>query len=73
MASRRLDIKCICEKESRSNKAVRLFVSAGRNQSGPWDKLQNQIYLGDDAFVDDMQRKISPNQSLDDIPSSQKR
>jgi REP element-mobilizing transposase RayT/AraC-like DNA-binding protein len=60
-------------KKGEAIKQYRLFVSEGRNQPGPWDKLQNQIYLGDDAFVDDMQCKISPNQSLDDIPSSHKR
>lgn len=51
----------------------RTFVSAGRNQSKPWEELKNQIYLGDDAFVDEMQSKISPETNLSEIPSSQKR
>ena len=60
-------------KNAEAIKQYRLFVSNGRNEPGPWDQLQNQIYLGDDAFVDDVQCTISPDQSLDDIPSSQKR
>ena len=54
-------------------KQYRAFVSAGRNQSKPWEELKNQIFLGDDAFVDEMQSKISPETNLSEIPSSQKR
>ncbi|MFW2440137.1 MAG: REP-associated tyrosine transposase [Arenicellales bacterium] len=60
------------KKRAEAIKQYRLFVSEGRNQPAPWDELQNQIFLGNDAFVDEMQCKISVNQSLDDIPSSQK-
>ena len=51
----------------------RNFVSEGKNQPKPWYELKNQIYLGDDKFVDDMQCKISPDTNLSEIPSSQKR
>ncbi len=51
----------------------RNFVSEGKNQPKPWYELKNQIYLGDDEFVGDMQCKISPNTNLSEIPSSQKR
>ena len=51
----------------------RTFVSEGRNQPKPWQDLKNQIYLGDDNFVDEMQSKISPDTDLSEIPSSQKR
>jgi len=54
-------------------KRYREFVLEGRNQPAPWEALQNQIYLGDDNFVDEMQCKISPETSLSEIPSSQKR
>lgn len=54
-------------------KLYRAFVSEGRNQPKPWEELKNQIYLGDASFVDDMQCKISPETSLSEIPSSQKR
>ena len=58
------------------NKAVekyRTFVSDGKNQPSPWEQLKNQIYLGDDVFVDEMQCRVAEDVSLDEIPSSQKR
>lgn len=48
------------------------FVQQGKGQPSPWQKLKNQIYLGDDEFVDDMQSKLNPEQSLKDIPKKQK-
>lgn len=53
-------------------KRYREFVQAGANQPSPWEQLRNQIYLGNDKFVDDMQRKIGPEQSLKDIPKKHK-
>jgi len=35
--------------------------------------LKNQIYLGNDQFVEETQRKISPEASLQDVPAIQKR
>ena len=49
--------------------AYRRFVSEGRNQPSPWRDLRQQVYLGDDAFVEDMQAKIKADASLDEIPS----
>ena len=54
-------------------KRYREFVSEGRNQPKPWDQLRNQIYLGNDEFVDEMQCRISKETNLSEIPSSQKR
>lgn len=54
-------------------KRYREFVSEGRNQSKIWQQLKNQIYLGSDEFVDDMQSKISLDTNLSEVPSSQKR
>ncbi len=34
--------------------------------------MQNQIYLGSSGFVEDMQCKLDPDQSLKDIPKLQK-
>ncbi|WP_217646585.1 hypothetical protein [Nitrosomonas sp. Nm34] len=34
--------------------------------------MKNHIYLGDDDFVNDMRRKLNPEQSLKDIPRKQK-
>lgn len=50
----------------------RHFVQEGKNQPSPWESLKNQIYLGSDQFVEDMQCKLNPKQSLADIPRKQK-
>lgn len=60
-------------RKSNAMKMYSAFVSEGRNQPKPWEELKNQIYLGDESFVDDMQCKISPETSLSEVPSSQKR
>lgn len=55
-----------------AQRLYREFVQAGKDQPSPWEKLRNQIYLGDDAFVEDMQCKLNPEQSLKDIPKKHK-
>ena len=49
------------------------FVAAGRNQPGPWDGLKNQIFLGSDAFVIEMQGNIRPDAPQHEIPAVQRR
>ena len=48
------------------------FVQAGLTQPSPWQQLKNQIYLGTEDFVHDMQCKIGPEQSLNDVLKKQK-
>ncbi len=38
--------------------AYRKFVSQGRNQSKPWEKIKNQILLGDDGFIKDSIKQL---------------
>jgi len=47
------------------------FVAEGKSQQSPWEHLKNQIYLGSDQFVDDMQRRIERPDLLSEIPPSQ--
>ena len=56
----------------KAQQQYRTFVQQGKNQPSPWESLKNQIYLGNDDFVQDMQSKIDPEQSLNDIPTPQK-
>ncbi|NOQ87443.1 MAG: addiction module toxin RelE [Gammaproteobacteria bacterium] len=58
--------------KKQARQRYREFVREGKNQPSPWESLKNQIYLGNDAFVEDMQCKLDPEQSLKDIPSIQK-
>lgn len=58
--------------KKKAQERYRIFVQEGKNQPSPWEQLKNQIYLGSDDFVDDMQCKLDPEQSLKDIPKLQK-
>ena len=65
-------LACFADKRNQAQERYRRFVQAGRNQPSPWEQLKNQIYLGDDKFVEAMQCKLDPDQSLNDIPRKQK-
>jgi REP element-mobilizing transposase RayT len=49
----------------------RRFVAQGTDRPGPWAQLKNQIYLGSEAFVADMQCKLSPEAKLHEVPALQ--
>jgi len=49
------------------------FVAGGKNQPSPWEQLRNQVFLGSEQFVDDLQLKIKSNRELTEIPKTQKR
>jgi REP element-mobilizing transposase RayT len=66
-------LSAFSKRKSLAVKRYRDFVSQGRNQPKPWEQLKNQIYLGSDEFVDEMQRKISVDSNLSEVPSTQKR
>ena len=51
----------------------REFVSQGKNLPSPWESLKNQVFLGDEQFIEDMQCKLKLNQELGEIPRAQRR
>jgi len=51
----------------------REFVQAGIGAPRIWGALKNQIYLGDEKFVEQMQQSILFNSNLDEVPSVQHR
>src|SRR5690554_5806285 len=51
----------------------RHFVEEGKGQPSPWENLKNQVFLGDDAFVEKMQALLDADKDLDEVPSSQRR
>ena len=65
-------LACFGARKKIAQEAYRRFVSEGRGQSSLWHELKNQIYLGSDAFVEDMQCQLREDQSLKDIPRPQK-
>ena len=47
------------------------FVSEGKGQQSPWQALRNQVFLGDEHFVEEMQSLIDGEKELSEIPSTQ--
>ncbi|MCP4233866.1 MAG: helix-turn-helix domain-containing protein, partial [Aestuariibacter sp.] len=60
------------KRQKQAQNSYREFVSQGKNQPKIWQSLKNQIYLGSEQFIKDMQARLDPNQSLADIPWQQK-
>jgi putative transposase len=61
------------EQKQDAQSAYRRFVAEGKNQPSPWQNLKNQIYLGSEAFVEEMQRKMKTDQRLSEIPKAHRR
>ena len=53
--------------------AYKRFVREGKGQPSPWEQLKNQVFLGDDKFVESMRGRIKKSQDLSEIPASQHR
>ena len=49
------------------------FVAEGKRQPSPWHELRNQVYLGDQSFVTQIQGLIDGDKELSEIPVSQRR
>jgi hypothetical protein len=60
------------KQKKRTQMAYRAFVKEGRGQPSPLKRLKHQLYLGTDEFIEEMLSKLAPDQSLQDIPKSQK-
>lgn len=58
---------------ARAEAAYREFVSEGRTQPRIWEQLQQQVYLGSDAFIRQMQKRKSPTKDLSEVPKAQRR
>lgn len=56
-----------------AEEGYRRFVSEGRGARSPWDDLKRQVYLGDEAFVDQMLAQIADESRLSEIPATQHR
>ncbi|GMQ88628.1 MAG: transposase [Gammaproteobacteria bacterium] len=56
-----------------ATKRYRAFVAEGKNQPSIWKQLKHQIYLGSEAFVEQMQQKMEFDKDLSEIPSAHKR
>ncbi len=48
------------------------FVADGKGQFAPWERLKHQVFLGSDAFVEAMRRKIPADRDLREVPPQAK-
>jgi REP element-mobilizing transposase RayT len=48
----------------------RRFVSEGKGASSPWQAVKGQIFLGDEAFLEEMQRRLR-GQTIANVPKQQ--
>ncbi|MGI9284569.1 MAG: hypothetical protein ACR2P1_04220 [Pseudomonadales bacterium] len=66
-------LSAFARQKSKAIERYRNFVSQGKRQPPIWGELKNQIYLGDEQFVENMQSRLSNDTQLDEIPAVQKR
>lgn len=51
----------------------RKFVAEGKNQPSVWEQLRNQMYIGNEDYIKQIQTKITKETDLSEIPASQRR
>ncbi|GGO80451.1 hypothetical protein GCM10011348_17140 [Marinobacterium nitratireducens] len=57
----------------RATECYERFVAEGKHQPSPWNRLRNQIYLGSEQFVDEMQKRIENADRSLEVPLAQRR
>ena len=65
-------LSSFAKKEKTAIKQYVQFVANGVQQPSPWSKIKNQIYLGSDEFVDQVQTKIL-DKNISEVPKIQQR
>jgi putative transposase len=53
--------------------SYRRFVAAGMGQPAPWEQLKHQVFLGSEAFVDNLRRRLPKDRDLSEVPRAQRR
>src|SRR3990167_2701652 len=66
-------LSCFGKRRSLAIEKYKKFVSEGKKQASPWNLLRHQVFLGGDAFVEEMQSLIDEKKELSEIPFSQRR
>ena len=49
------------------------YVREGSHQSDLWQHLRNQIYLGDERFIEGLEHRIDRDKDLTEVPRKQRR
>jgi len=66
-------LAALAEQRGEARRRYVAFVAAGKNQPKPWEQVQNQIFLGSEAYVASLQRSINADVPLREIPAIQRR
>lgn len=66
-------LSAFSRQKGRAIERYREFVAEGKNQPGPWAQLKNQVFLGDDKFVEKMHAHLEAGKDLREIPARQRR
>lgn len=66
-------LAAFAKRKSRAIEKYRDFVAEGKNQPSPWESLRNQIFLGSEEYVNQLQNSINTDKDLSEIPIAQKR
>lgn len=61
------------ESEPEAVSRYRRFVAEGKGQPSPWEQLKQQVFLGSEAFIDALQRRISKERDLREVPQARRR
>lgn len=49
------------------------FIREGKGQPSPWSELRNQVYLGSESFIEELQSRVNEDLELSEIPATQRR
>ena len=66
-------LSCFGMKKRKAVESYKQFVVQGKGQPSIWSNLRNQVYLGGEHFVDQLQELIDENKDLSEIPVAQRR
>jgi REP element-mobilizing transposase RayT len=65
-------LRAFAEERAPATAAYRRFVAVGAGAPSPWSRLKNQVYLGSERFVAQMQTLIEPDRPLREVPRRQR-
>lgn len=66
-------LSAFADSEHAAVAAYRRFVHEGIGQSGPWQELKHQVFLGSDSFVERVRRTLPQDRDLSEVPQAQRR
>jgi putative transposase len=66
-------LSAFAKRKSTAIERYKQFVAEGKGQVSPWVMLRNQIFLGNEDFVVQMQSLVDGEKELSEVPSSQMR